>query len=83
MDNLKAVRCAADKLGATIEDQKIGGHHTCEVFAPHGYLWKATGNHCLTDSCFRPWKPDYADLLARMSYGIEPCTDTQCDWCDG
>ena len=82
MTNLKAVQAAATKLGAVIEDQKTGEHHTCEALAPRRHLWIATGNHCLVDSCYQPWKPDYADLLARMSYGIEPCINPECDWCN-
>lgn len=80
MSTLALVKRCATKLGAVVLDQKIGGHHSCTVEAPPGFTW-AEGLHEFVDSTNRPWKPDYADLLDRMSYGLKPCDDPECEWC--
>lgn len=82
MTTLAKVKRAAAALGATVEDSKEGHTHECTVEAPHRHIWKSDDIHMLIDACYRPWKPDYADLLRRMSYGLEPCTDPDCDWCN-
>ena len=81
MTTLRQLRAAASKLGATVEDTKIGHSHTCEVIAPDGKFWAEGDVHCMVDTTSQPWKPDYEDLLSRMSYGLEECTDPDCDWC--
>lgn len=79
---LKDVRKLAKQLGAVVEDEKIGNAHECCVEAPHRKLWSCCGIHELVDCAYRPWKPDYSDLLDRMGYGLEDCVGP-CDWCDG
>jgi len=81
MTTLKDVRKLAKKLGAIVEDSKIGHVHECTVEAPAGHIWKADDIHQFVANAYIPWKPDYDDLLDRMAYGIEPCTDPECDWC--
>jgi len=79
---LKDVRALAAKLGATVEDEKTGHHHCCRVEAPRGKVWAADSLHEFVDDTNRPWKPDYADLLARMGYGLEDCpAGPECEWC--
>jgi hypothetical protein len=78
---LRDVKKAAALIGATVVDDKAYGTHECTVEAPHRYRW-ADGLHMFVDCTNQPWKPDYQDLLDRMSYGIEPCTDPECDWCN-
>jgi hypothetical protein len=78
---LKQVRTAAAKFGATVEDTKIGNTHECRVAAPYGQVWR-DGVHEFVDGANIPWKPDYADLLNRMSYGLEACTTPDCEWCE-
>lgn len=81
MSTLAKVKALAAALGATVEDDKIGNTHECRVEAPRGKRWKCSEIHELIDSSYRPWKPDYADVLDRMNYGIEDCPDADCEWC--
>lgn len=78
MATLKQVKKAAEAIGATVVDDIVGLTHECRVEAPQGFHW-ADGVHEFVDCCYTPWKPDYQDLLDRMSYGVEPCDD-QCEW---
>jgi uncharacterized protein YcsI (UPF0317 family) len=82
MTNLRKVRAAARKIGATVQDDRIGHSHTCRVEAPSGMIWSCGDLHELVDDTNQPWKPDYEDVLARMSYGVEPCPlGDDCEWC--
>ncbi len=78
---LNEVRKRAKALGAKVEDDKCGNTHECRVEAPPGKRWACSDIHELIDSTNRPWKPDYADLLSRMAYGVEDCPDADCEWC--
>lgn len=80
MSTLKALRKAASAIGATVEDTRIWDTHECRVEAPKGMVWNE-GVHEFVDCAYLPWKPDYDDLLARMSYGFEKCSDPECEWC--
>jgi len=82
MTTLRDVRARAAELGATVEDEKVGNHHECRCEAPHRFKWAGDDLHELIDSTNRPWKPDYADMLSRMSYGLKPCDDVDCEWCN-
>lgn len=81
MTTLKDVKILAKRLGAKVEDDKCGHTHECRVEAPHRKRWSCDGIHELIDCTNRPWKPDYADVLARMNYGLEDCIG-DCEWCD-
>lgn len=83
MSTLKAVRAAAAKIGAIVEDDKIGISHECRVEAPRGRVWSADTIHELVASGYtaKGQGPDYVDLLDRMAYGVEPCTNSECEWC--
>lgn len=81
MTDLKTIKRLAAAIGATVEDEKSGHTHECRVEAPKGMFWKEGDVHELVDAAYKPWKPDYADLLSRMNYGLETCTDPNCDWC--
>ena len=78
---LRDVRKRAKALGAIVVDDKIGETHECTVEAPPGYRWATDELHQFVNCSYRPWKPDYADLLDRMAQGIEPCPDPDCEWC--
>ena len=83
MVTLTQLRAQAKTLGATVLNERIGESVTCGVEAPHGFVWKGEDLHELVDSVYYPWKPDYADLLARMAKGVEPCPlGAQCEWCN-
>lgn len=78
---LRKLKLKCDALGATVEDIKIGNTHECTVFAPKGKFWSEGSVHLLVDCTYRPWKPDYDGLVSRMDYGLEDCTDSECEWC--
>ncbi len=79
---LKAIKTLAKQIGATVIDDKCGHTHECTVEAPAGKRWKCSEIHMLVDCANIPWKPDYADLLDRMAYGVEDCPDKDCEWCN-
>lgn len=79
---VKAVIAEAARIGASVEHEAIGNVVTCRVESPLGHVWIG-GLHEFVDTAYRPWKPDYADLLARMAYGFEPCATPDCEWCGG
>lgn len=83
MATLQQAKKVAEKFKATLVDDKSGNHHECRCEAPKGFVWKCDGTiHELIDSCYRPWKPDYQDLIDRMNYGIEKCEEINCEWCN-
>ena len=72
---LQQVRALAKSFGAEVEYYSSGDHTTLAVTAPGGFHWEG-GVHTLVDSPFKPFKPDYADMLERMSFGLDKCDDT-------
>ena len=78
---LKAVKAAAEKIGAKVSDDKTGYDHTCRVEAPANKFWNEGVVHEIVESANQPWKPDYDLILKRMSYGLSDCIDPECDWC--
>lgn len=78
---LAKVKALAAKLGAKVEEDKSYSFHCCRVEAPKGYTWKCSDVHELVDETNRPWKPDYADMLERMQYGVARCETEDCEWC--
>jgi len=81
MKTLRDLKLAAKKLNASVEDDKSFGFHECRVEAPKGYIW-VDGVHEFVDSTHEPWKPDYEDLINRMSFGVVKCDDPDCEWCN-
>ena len=81
MTTLASVKKAARAIGARVEDDRAGYTHECRVEAPRGMIWSCADIHELISAAYRPWKPDYQDLLDRMAYGVEKCDDPECDWC--
>lgn len=79
---LRDVKKLAAKLGVKVEDDKCCCTHECRVEAPRRKVWKCGGIHELIDYTNQPWKPDYDDILNRMNYGLEDCTDPDCEWCN-
>ncbi len=82
MTTLRAVKAHAALIGAKVKDDKSGQTHECCIEAPHRKRWSCDGIHEIIDCTNRPWKPDYADLMNRMHYGLEDCIG-DCEWCDG
>jgi hypothetical protein len=81
MATLVQLKKRATFYGATVVDEKIGNAHECRVEAPHRKRWVEGSVHEMVDTTNIPWKPDYADLLSRMNFGLEDCVG-DCDWCD-
>lgn len=79
---LKDLRKAAKPYGAIITKERNGDTVDVSVEAPHRKIWAGAGVHVLIDASFYAEKPDYADLIERMEYGIEDCTDPDCEWCN-
>ena len=82
MAELRQVRELARELSATFTKERFVHKIRCGVEAPAGYVWRCGGIHELVDWTAVGWKPDYADLIARMSYGVAPCPTEDCDWCN-
>jgi hypothetical protein len=82
LDKLKA---EAAKVGATVDhDPETGAIY---VDAPARKLWKCDFVHALCgQACNRGGQTWYADevreLLRRMSYGLDDCTEPDCDICE-
>lgn len=69
------------ELGATMTEEVHGDSVRLGVEAPKGSRFATEELHELVDWTYRPWKPDYADVLSRMSHGIEKCPHEDCEWC--
>lgn len=71
--------------GATLDQETI--QFDFHVDAPRGFVWKASGCHCLTaphaNEQGQSWKREaYDDLIDRMKMGLEPCGDADCQICN-
>lgn len=83
MSTLRKLKIKCAEIGASVEDEKIGNSHTCEVFSPRGKRFACGSLHILVEAAYRPWKPDYADLIDRVGYGLEDCDEgDDCEWCN-
>jgi len=82
MSTLRKLKAAAAKVGATVEKGTYGMTICVEVFAPQGKVFaEGGGTHIMVDDTYVGFKPDYDDLLSRLSYGLEDCEDPDCEWC--
>ena len=82
MATLAKLKAEARRLGAKVEIEDDAGARTVRVEAPHGKIWREGDVHEIVDFTYRPWKPDYAHIIKRMSYGLEDCPNGPgCDWC--
>ena len=81
MSTLRQVKALAGKLGAKVEDDKCGHTHECRIEAPHRKHWVDGHVHEMIDAAYLPWKPDYAELISRMTCGLDDCIG-ECEWCD-
>lgn len=72
------------ELNGEIEIRKGNGPFEIIIDAPDGYLFAGDGLHCLVHSQWDtdPTGPLWQDALNRMSYGLEPCDDPDCDVCN-
>lgn len=79
MTTLAKLKIEAKKYGATVEKERLGLTTTVRVTAPHGYHWNEGVVHQFVDDVYTG-PNDYADLISRMSYGLEKC-EPDCEWC--
>lgn len=80
---LKAVQKVVASYGATMEIDRTGDSVTTLIAAPAGSVWLGAGVHELVDSVFKPFAPDWNDMLDRMSFGLGECPDgADCEWCN-
>jgi hypothetical protein len=60
-----------DEIGGTVlTHARVGNSFVLEVEDPRYHVWNQ-GSHALVDTVNYPYRPDYADMLARMRAGIE------------
>lgn len=80
MTDLKTVKRKAAKLGAVIDyDPAIG---CLSIEAPGKTVFKANGCHCLAYHTERGQPFDFEDAADSLDWGIEPCTNEECDICN-
>ena len=79
---MEALRKRAKELKAEITFDKSCGYRDVMVDAPKGYKFVTAGLHCIVDNCADEWSNDFDDILNRMSGGVEPCEDPECDICN-
>lgn len=69
---------AVNALGATIDRRSLASGRLV-IDAPQGQVWSANGSHALVAECN---DAGYADVLERMAYGLDVCTDLNCEMCE-
>lgn len=75
-----AVRRLAAEMGATL----TVANDEVNVAAPDGYTWaSAPDTHELINAPWDDQRPAemWTEALDRMTPGLQPCTETACDWC--
>lgn len=73
-----------DELGLNmaVVDENI--YRTLTVTVPDGKIFMCDEIHEMVDVCYKPWHPDYEDMLNRVRHGmLEDCPYTDCEWCNG
>ena len=85
MSKRKVFELAA-KLGVDLVVAKSEEYVEATVEAPAGQVWSCCRAHELVSTADVDHKDGIADLwidLAdRMSHGVEPCEDPNCEWCE-
>jgi len=71
-----------EKLGGTFDH--YGPDHDYMFDAPKGFLWGANNGHCLVHFQYRGFGTYdfWVDVLDRMSYGVYPCDEINCEVCN-
>lgn len=75
-----------EKHGATLDVEMLDAD-VLQVDAPRGKVFIGNGCHTIVvqyrNRGSQSWKHEaYADVAATMSYGIEECSDPECDICN-
>ncbi len=71
----------ADKLGATIDDEKSGDGHYVRFDAPAGHRLAGYDLHGSGFETYYPDKQCYNSYVNEMAQGFEPCEDPDCEVC--
>lgn len=80
MTTLARLRQEAAKYNATVTVEREGLSTVCRCTAPLRYKWSGQDIHEFVDEVYTG-PNNYADIISRMKWGTEPCTDIDCDWC--
>ena len=77
------VRKVAASYGAEVVADTLG--RCINVDLPAGRVWAANDSHSVVGGVCpgEPMSEAYADLLEQMSYGVQECSDAQCEYCEG
>lgn len=81
---MRALRIACARLGMQPVKTVEGIHVTIRVEAPAGQIFKASDTHELVANGFvgiGTVDMLAADLLERVNYRLDTCTDNECEWC--
>lgn len=75
-------RALAESYGAEYTDDlswhRKGQYDLVEAYTPAGKVWVATGCHTIVMS----GKPmEWDEMLAAVAMGVEPCGDSDCEYC--
>lgn len=83
MATQKQVENRAAELGCEFEVLRRAPKLDCQVWAPEGKRFEL-GLHTLVGHQLpgRPLEQVFADMLERMSNGVEDCDDPNCDTCE-
>lgn len=76
---LREVKKVATQFNATVIKERVGNTNSLEIEAPKGFVWCEGGVHVIVDASYYPFPNDYEDVLSRMRFGLEPCTQENCD----
>ena len=84
MTTRQKVRTLADRYEADFIVNQDPPALDCEVIAPRGWHWLTDGLHAFVGNQWRREnvREVYADMLDRMSDGIEKCTPDTCQLWD-
>lgn len=79
----KVLKLAA-RMGAVVTLNDTGRRWVATVDAPDGQLWSCSGCHCLVGQQWdgEPRVNVWQDLLDRMLYGLDQCSDPECECCN-
>ena len=63
------------------EHSETGNQWSMNIDAPAGHVWASQYLHCVVATGFD--KPElWADAIGLINYGLELCTDTDCETCN-
>lgn len=74
------------RQGGTVVCESSGRMHVYQCESPAGKVWSASQTHCLRvewrDKNSQEREDAVKDAIRCMSYGVEECTNLDCDYCE-